>query len=268
MKRVQHIRHATVAANAFIGLEGEITADTTAKELRYHDGSTPGGIAAARRDLANVADATTSAAGKMSAADKTKLDGIATGAQVNTVTGVHGRTGAVVSANGDYNAGQITNTPAGGIAAVTVQAALDELDAEKLALAGGTMSGALILADQELSRGLVFDMAGKIVTNATPGAALALDYTAGIVFHITLDDDTVFSFTNPPATGQYGAFLLHLYQDGTGNRVPSWPAAVDWDEGTAPTIPGTASAFVASLLFETRDAGTTWFGTLVGGGYA
>lgn len=51
------------------------------------------------------------------------------------VASVFGRTGAVVAASGDYNAGQITNTPAGGIAAVTVQAALDELDTEKAAIA-------------------------------------------------------------------------------------------------------------------------------------
>ena len=52
----------------------------------------------------------------------------------DAVSTVFGRLGAIVAANGDYNAGQITNTPAGNIAAVTVQAALNELDAEKAAL--------------------------------------------------------------------------------------------------------------------------------------
>ena len=47
------------------------------------------------------------------------------------VSSVFARTGAVVAANGDYTASQITNTPAGGIAATTVQAAIDELDSEK-----------------------------------------------------------------------------------------------------------------------------------------
>lgn len=47
------------------------------------------------------------------------------------VSSVFGRTGAVVTASGDYTAGQITNVPAGAIAAVTVQAALNELDSEK-----------------------------------------------------------------------------------------------------------------------------------------
>jgi hypothetical protein len=43
MKRVQFIRHATQAANAFVGRLGEITVDLTTKGLRLHDGATPGG---------------------------------------------------------------------------------------------------------------------------------------------------------------------------------------------------------------------------------
>lgn len=53
-------------------------------------------------------------------------------AVVSGVSSVFGRTGAVVAANGDYTAGQITNVPAGTVAAVTVQAAINELDTEKV----------------------------------------------------------------------------------------------------------------------------------------
>lgn len=42
-------------------------------------------------------------------------------------------------------AANVTNTPAGNIAATTVQAAINELDTEKLPLAGGTMAGNLVL---------------------------------------------------------------------------------------------------------------------------
>jgi hypothetical protein len=45
---------------------------------------------------------TTGTAGFMAAADKSKLDGIAAGAQVNTVSSVFTRTGAVVAASTDY----------------------------------------------------------------------------------------------------------------------------------------------------------------------
>lgn len=49
------------------------------------------------------------------------------------VSSVFGRTGNVSAQSGDYTASQITNVPAGGIAATTVQAAIDELDLEKAA---------------------------------------------------------------------------------------------------------------------------------------
>ena len=72
-KRVQLIRHSTGGADAFTGLNGEITVDTTAKELRIHDSLTAGGIPTARKDLDNVANATVAIAGKMTAAQVVEL---------------------------------------------------------------------------------------------------------------------------------------------------------------------------------------------------
>jgi len=43
----------------------------------------------------------------ITAAERTKLNGIATGAQVNTVTSVFGNTGAISASSGDYDANQI-----------------------------------------------------------------------------------------------------------------------------------------------------------------
>jgi len=59
----------------------------------------------------------------------------------NVVLSFNGRTGVVVSIDGDYTASQVTNVPAGTIAAVTVQAALDELDTDKAPLVSPTFSG-------------------------------------------------------------------------------------------------------------------------------
>lgn len=53
------------------------------------------------------------------------------------VISVFGRGGTVTAQGGDYTAAQITNTPAGNIAATTVQGALNELDNEKL----GSLNG-------------------------------------------------------------------------------------------------------------------------------
>jgi hypothetical protein len=55
------------------------------------------------------------------------------GSGTGAVSSVFSRTGAVVAAGGDYTASEVTNVPAGNISAVTVQAAIAELDSEKQA---------------------------------------------------------------------------------------------------------------------------------------
>lgn len=84
------------------------------------------------------------AAGFMTGADKTKLDGIQSGAQVNTVTSVFSRTGAVVAAANDYSAAQVSFAPSGNIAATDVQAAVQEVRNESVQdgdAAGGQLGG-------------------------------------------------------------------------------------------------------------------------------
>jgi hypothetical protein len=62
------------------------------------------------------------------------------------VDSVFGRTGAVVAVSGDYTATQVTNTPAGNVAAITVQGAINELDTEKVGVATVTAKGDLLAA--------------------------------------------------------------------------------------------------------------------------
>lgn len=68
----------------------------------------------------SIPAATASVDGYATAAQITKLNGIETGAQVNDVSSVHGRTGAVVAAVNDYDISQIdgitvsTAGPSGG----------------------------------------------------------------------------------------------------------------------------------------------------------
>jgi hypothetical protein len=53
----------------------------------------------------------------------------------DNVASVFGRTGTVTATNGDYTASNITNVPAGDIVATELQAAINELDGDKLAKA-------------------------------------------------------------------------------------------------------------------------------------
>lgn len=79
--------------------------------------NTQGVISATKK---TVAEATTSASGLMSSTDKSKLDGIASGAQVNSITGVKG------DAENDYRTGNVNLTPA-NIGAVAASAIANNL---------------------------------------------------------------------------------------------------------------------------------------------
>lgn len=62
------------------------------------------------------------------------------------VVSFEGRQGVVTSANGDYTASEITNVPMGSIAALTVQAAIDELALEKVSLGNATAAQDILVA--------------------------------------------------------------------------------------------------------------------------
>jgi len=59
----------------------------------------------------------------------------AAGGTIGDVDSVFGRTGVVSAVAGDYTADEVTFVPAGDIAATDVQAAIEELDTEKAAVA-------------------------------------------------------------------------------------------------------------------------------------
>lgn len=97
------------------------------------------------------------------------------------VDSFNGRTGVVVSAPGDYNAGQVTNTPAGNISATNVQNAINELDAEKQANITGAAS-TVVTANLTADRAVISNGAGKIAVS--PVTSTELGYSAGVTSSI------------------------------------------------------------------------------------
>lgn len=121
-----------VAGTAYDGAKGKANADNIAKikgtSLSHIKDAAPVTTAADKVSInyecfegdqygdagtdhtADIPAVTTAKAGVMSAADKTKLDGVEAGAQVNTVTSVAGKTGAVTLAKADVGLGNVDNT--------------------------------------------------------------------------------------------------------------------------------------------------------------
>jgi len=121
------------------------------------------------------------------------------------------------------------------------------------------LSGPVLISDNLVTRATLKDYAieGSAVGNT--GATRTLDLNDANFFSATLDQACTFTFSDPPASGDFGAFVLELTNGGA--FAITWPASVDWPGGTAPTL--TASG-KDQLVFTTRDAGTTWLGFVAG----
>lgn len=122
--------------------------------------------------------------------------------------------------------------------------------------------GALAMQDNVISRPELKDYA-ETSTSANSGTSLSFSLENGNVFQVLMTGNCTFTFNNPPADGKAGSFTVLLKQDGTGSRTATWPAAVKWAGGTAPTLTTTANK-TDILTFITRNAGTDWYG-FVGG---
>lgn len=122
---------------------------------------------------------------------KKTVNGWECGTDIDTntdaVSSVFTRTGAITAQSGDYTATQITNTASGNIAAVTAQAALNELDSEKVAKAGDTVSGALILN-------------GTLTTNAAVTATSSVTLNAQNEVRFADSDSSNYVALRSPAT--------------------------------------------------------------------
>jgi hypothetical protein len=129
-------------------------------------------------------------------------------------------------------------------------------DTTRLALAGGTMSGELILADNLLTRPVIKDYGETVAVNATATGSVTVDLENGNVHHLTLTGDiTTLTISNPPASGTAGSLTLIIAQDSTARTI-AYPASVKWAGGSAPAMLASKSYIVTMI---TNNAGTTWY---------
>lgn len=79
----------------------------------------------------------------------------------------------------------------------------------------------------------------------------------------TLDANCTFTFAGA-FSGRVASLVLELTQDGAGSRIVTWPGAVAWASGSAPTL-STTPAATDILVFYSHDGGVSWIGLPVGG---
>jgi hypothetical protein len=105
---------------------------------------------------------------------------------------------------------------------------------------------------QTLNAGLAVD--GPYKQTAETVAALDINLSLGNYFIKTINGNSTFTFSNPPASGTAGSFTLELTH--TSGTV-TWPSSVKFPLDTAPTLTaGKTHLFV----FVTYDGGTRYRG--------
>lgn len=132
------------------------------------------------------------------------------------------------------------------------------------ALTDETGSGANVFATSPAITTPTITGLNEVKTAPTISAGvLNLNCALGNVFHVSLNAAiTSITFSNIPASNTAYGLTLAFTADGTARAV-TWPAAVKWAGGTAPTLTST-NAKVDIFVLTTWDAGTTWY-SMIGG---
>jgi len=165
--------------------------------------------------------------------------------------------GITVSAGGITVTGNSTITGTlGGITGLTVASGGISVQAGGVSVVAGGI--AVTAGNLALAAGQGYSAQ---VDAGNSGAAKTIDWNSGNSQKLTLTANCTLTLSNPQAGAHY---LLRIAQDATGSRTITWPAAVHWSGGTAPTLTTTASKVDLIALYYD---GATYFGAMVGANY-
>jgi alpha-tubulin suppressor-like RCC1 family protein len=90
------------------------------------------------------------------------------------------------------------------------------------------------------------------------GAATSIDLSSGNLIYASQSANTTVSFANSENGNVY---FVRVKDDTTTARTIAWPASINWDGGTAPTLSNSSSDTEAQIfLLVTRNMGVTWYG--------
>jgi len=104
-------------------------------------------------------------------------------------------------------------------------------DATKLPLAGGTITGPLVINDS---------VQVEILASVSSSNSITLDMGAACHHSIALAENTTFQDPSNEVVGQSGSIIIT--QDASGSRTAAWNSAFKWAGGTAPTLSTAANA--------------------------
>ena len=103
---------------------------------------------------------------------------------------------------------------------------------------------------------------GNVYTGGSVGSTFTVDWSASDMHTITLTANCSLTFSNPPSSGKTQTITVVATQGGSGSYTLSYPAAVRWANGVAPTLTTTVS-YRDVLTFMTYDGGTSYLGRAI-----
>ncbi len=156
----------------------------------------------------------------------------------------------------------INFTPTGNIAAINVQAAIEELDTEKVATTAiGTTVQAYDAATAKTNAVQTFTAAQRgAITTLTDGATITPDFAATNNFQVTLGGNRTLANPSNLVAGQSGA--IRIVQDGTGSRTLAYGSNWKFSNGAAPVL--TTAAGAVDLLVYFVESSSRITARLVG----
>jgi hypothetical protein len=149
----------------------------------------------------------------------------------------------------NFQSGTSSDTYNANVAAITTA------NIVTASITGTATVTAVQMADNNLIRPKLLDYAIKGSALGNTGTAATINFESANFFSATSTAATTWAFSNPVASGDFGGFVLELNNGGAYTQT--WPAAVDWPAGTAPTLTASGKDL---LVFVTRDGGTIYHG--------
>jgi hypothetical protein len=146
-------------------------------------------------------------------------------------------------------AADIGFTPAGNIAATNVQAAIQELDTEKIATSaiGSTVQAYdADTAKTDVVQTFTAAQRGSITT-LTDGATITPDFALNNHYQVTLGGNRTLANPTNVVAGQSG--VIRVVQDGTGSRTLAYGSNWKFSNGAAPVLTTTINAVDLLVYF-------------------
>ena len=191
------------------------------------------------------------------AAELNIMDGVtATATELNIMDGVTSTTAELNILDGVTSTATELNI-LDGVTATTA-----ELNYNDITTLGTSQASKVVTADANgdvtLSEELKAKSYNETYVSLSAGSTVDINNETGNVFALTTNQNTTFTFSNPPASGTAYGFTLKLTAGGT--HTITYPGSVDFAGGTAPDAPASGETDV--LVFITVDGGTNWYGAL------